>query len=93
MNKLQMDPPLGGGAPPRFFIRAQRVARPPTPWTWTIHEEARPEPVRCSTRLYRSAEDAWAVGHAVLNRLPKSAVNALADARRNPVLGCDPVSN
>src|SRR4051812_47020227 len=73
MNKLQMDRPLGGRAPPRFFVRAQRVARPPTPWAWAIHEEGRPAPFWCSTRLYRSAEDAWAVGHAMLGRLPVSA--------------------
>ena len=82
MNKLQMDPPLGGGTPPRFFVRAQRVARSPTPWTWAIHEEGRSEPLRCSTRLYRSAEDAWAVGSAVLGRLPKSSFKAPAPPAR-----------
>ena len=85
MNKLQMDPPLGGGASARYFVKAQRVARPPTPWTWAIYEEARREPVWCSTRLYRSAEDAWAVGHAMLDRLPKSVVNAAAEAPPNAV--------
>jgi hypothetical protein len=83
MDKLQMDPPVGGGAAPQFVVRAQRVARPPTPWRWTIHEEGRAEPLRCSTRLYRSAEDAWAVGQAMLDRLPKSTVNALAEEQRN----------
>ena len=72
--------------------RVAPAARPPTPWTWAICEEGRAEPLRCSTRLYRSAEDAWAVGHAMLDRLPKAAVNALADAQRNPVLGCDPAA-
>ena len=90
MNKLQMDRPLGAGAPPRFFVRAQRVARPPTPWAWAIHEEGRPAPFWCSTRLYRSAEDAWAVGRAMLGRLPVSAVNAMADAQQHTVLGHDP---
>ena len=92
MNKLQMDPPLGGGARPRFFVRAQRVARPPTPWTWAICEEGRAEPLRCSARLYRSAEDAWAVGHAMLDRLPKSVVNVLAAPQRNAVASHGPTS-
>ena len=80
MNKLQMDPSFGGGTAPRLVVSAARVARPPTPWTWMIHEEGCPEPVRSSTRLYRSAEDAWTVGKAVLERLPKSvAKEALPD--------------
>ena len=89
MNKLDMEPPLGGGEP-QFSVRAQRVARPPTPWAWAIHEEGRPAPFWCSTRLYRSAEDAWAVGRAMLGRLPVSAVNAMADAQQHAVLGHDP---
>ncbi len=83
MSKLRTAPPLpgGGAAPPRFFVRAERVARPPAPCSWAIHEEGRAEPLRCSTRAYRSAEDAWAVGSAVLDRLPKSAIEAPASAR------------
>ena len=73
MNKLQMDRPLGGGdGPPLRFVKVQRRARPPAPWAWAIHEEGRDEPLRCSARSYRCAEDAWAVGHAVLGRLPKA---------------------
>jgi hypothetical protein len=71
MAKLDMDAPLGGGIAPRLVVKVQRQSRPPTPWAWTIHEEGRAEPFRCSTRLYRCAEDAWAVGHAVLDRLPR----------------------
>jgi hypothetical protein len=72
MNKLQMDPPLGGGAPLHLIIKVERRARPPAPWVWTICEEGRTEPLQCSKRLYRSAEDAWTVGKAVLERLPRS---------------------
>jgi len=72
MNRLQLDPPLGGGIAPRLVVRVQRQARPPTPWAWAIHEEGRTEPFRSSTQLYRSAEEAWAVGRAVLDRLPRS---------------------
>jgi hypothetical protein len=86
MNKLQMDPPLGGGASPRLSVRAQRMARPPKFWSWAIHEEGRAEPFRRPTRLYRSAEDAWTVGHAVLERLPKPASKgeSTANARAAP---------
>jgi len=90
MSKLQMDPPLGAGAPSRLFVKAQRVARPPSPWTWVIYEEGRPHPFRCSRRLYRSAEDAWAVGHAMLDRLPKSAIQS--PAQQDTDLGDGPAS-
>ncbi len=83
MSKLRMDPPPGGGTAPRFLVRVERRARPPAPWAWTIHEEGRAEPSRRSTRFYRSAEDAWAVGSAVLGRLPRSAVEAPAPPRRD----------
>ena len=76
MNKLQMDPPLGGGAPPHFAVKVERRARQPAPWAWAICEEGRTAPLRRSTRLYRSAEDAWTVGKAVLERLPTLTVNA-----------------
>ncbi len=79
MSKSRMDPPLGAGAPPRLFVKAQRVARPPTPWAWAIYDDTRPDPIRRSTRLYPSAAEAWAVGHAMLSRLPRSAVRASVD--------------
>jgi len=72
MSKLQMDPPLGGGAPPHFIVRVERRARPPAPWGWMIGQEGRAEPLHCSKRYYRSAEDAWTFGKAMLERLPKS---------------------
>jgi hypothetical protein len=76
MNKLQMDPPLGGGTVPRFFVRVQRRAQPPAPWAWEIYEEGRTAPSRCSTRSYRSADEAWAVGRAMLDHLRKPAHRA-----------------
>ena len=84
MNKLQLDPPLGGGAPPHFVVRVERRARPPAPWAWAICEEGRIAPLRRSTRLYRSAEDAWMVGKAVLERLPTLAVSAAPLSLENP---------
>jgi hypothetical protein len=92
MNKLQMDPPLGGGITPRFVVRAQHVARPPAPWRWAIYEEGGSQPSRCSTRLYRSAEDAWAVGHALLSRLPRSAIKTPAPGQHDTGLGDDPAA-
>jgi len=75
MSNLQMDPPLGGGAPPRLVVKAKRVARPPMPWAWIIQEEGDTQPLRTSTRLYASAEEAWAVGHAMLERLPRCVLH------------------
>ena len=77
-----MHPPLA--AEPRFVVRVRRSARPPTPWAWAIHEEGLAEPSRCSTRLYRCAEDAWAVGRAVLERRPRSAIKAAASQDPTP---------
>src|SRR3712207_6003252 len=66
-----MEPPLGAGAAPRLFGRAHRRVRPPTPWTWAIHQEGQAEPCRCSTRFCRSADEVWAVCHAPLERVGK----------------------
>ena len=86
-------PPIGGGTAPRLVIRVQRRVRLPTPWAWAIYEEGRAEPFRCSTRFYRSAEDAWMVGRAMLNRLPHSAIISLAETHRNEVSDRDPASD
>jgi hypothetical protein len=79
MSKLLAAPPIGGGEP-LLFVRALRTALAPLPWAWAwaIHEEGRPEPVRRSLRRYGSAEDAWAGGRAVLDRLPPSPIKAAA---------------
>jgi hypothetical protein len=68
MSKLQMAPPIRDGAVPRFFVRVHRPARPPLPWTWAIHQEGRARPCRRSIRAYRSADEAWAAGQAMLAR-------------------------
>ena len=93
MRNPQTSPPIGGGAAPRLVIRVQRRARLPAPWAWVIYEEGQSEPCRCSTRFYRSAEDAWMVGGAMLNRLPHSAITSLAEAHRSAVSGRDPTSD
>jgi hypothetical protein len=70
MNKLDMEPPLGGGVP-QFSVRTQRIARPPTPWMWAIYKDGWAEACRCSSLSYRSAEEAWAVGRAMLHHMKK----------------------
>ena len=90
MKNPQLPPAFGDGIAPRLVIEVQRLARPPTPWTWAIPEKGRAEPFRCSTRLHRPAEDAWTAGHAMLDRPPKSAVINSAEARRNAVSERDP---
>ena len=59
----------GWRPPRRFSVTVQRLARPPTPWTWAIHEDDAADPCRRSSRFYRSAEEAWAVGRAMLTRM------------------------
>jgi hypothetical protein len=59
------------------MVKVQRQARPPTPWAWAIHEDGQSAPLRCSTRFYRSAEDAWKVGRAMLDHLPRAAGQAV----------------
>ena len=59
----------GWRPPRRFSVTVQRLARPPTPWTWAIHEDDAADPLHRSSRFYRSAEEAWAVGRAMLTRM------------------------
>jgi hypothetical protein len=79
MNKLQLDPPLGAWAAPRYVVRVQRQSRSRTPWSWAICEEGKAEPCRQSTRLYCSADEAWVVGRAVLERLGPPTRHAALD--------------
>ena len=59
----------GWRPPRRFYVTVQRLARPPMPWTWAIHEDDATDPCRRSRRFYRSAEEAWAIGRAMLVRM------------------------
>ena len=59
----------GWRPPRRFSVTVQRLARSPMPWTWAIHEDDAADPFRRSGRFYRSAEEAWAVGRAMLTRM------------------------
>jgi hypothetical protein len=89
MSKLQMNPPLGGGVPSRLCVKAQHVARPPTPWRWVIYEEGESKPLRCSTRLYPSAEEAWAVGHTMIARLPRHVLQTPTASQGDAAPGRD----
>jgi hypothetical protein len=72
MHTLQSDPPLGGAPMREFFVKAERIGRPPSPWIWAIYEMNRPDALHRSSRSYRSAEDAWAVGCEMLARLGRA---------------------
>ena len=73
----------GWRPPRRFSVTVQRLARPPTPWTWAIHEDDMPEPLQRSGRFYRSAEEAWAVGRAMLPRLTDPSHKTRVEGHRS----------
>jgi hypothetical protein len=83
MNKPRMNFSRKDSATPALVVRVQRKARSPTPWTWAIHEDGQPAPLRCSTRFYRSAEDAWKVGRAMLDHLPRATSQAVPLVHQN----------
>jgi hypothetical protein len=72
----------GWRPPRRFSVTVQRLARPPSPWTWAIHEEDVADPFQRSSRFYRSAEEAWAVGRAMLIRMTDPTHKACCGANR-----------
>jgi hypothetical protein len=71
MSERHKHRPAGSGAPPLLLVKVQRLAKPPMPWTWAIHKEGAAEAHRRSIRFYRSAEEAWAAGRAVADRMGK----------------------
>jgi hypothetical protein len=77
----------GWGTPRRrFSVTVQRLARPPMPWTWAIHEDDATEPCHRSSRFYRSAEEAWAVGRAMLIRMTDPIHGTRTEGSRSEVL-------
>ena len=81
-----------GWRPPlRFSVTVHRLARPPMPWTWAIHEDDAAEPLHRSSRFYRSAEEAWAVGRAMLTRLTGPSLRTRAEGGRSETLEDGPV--
>ena len=64
------SPPAGAvGMDPPFFVRVQRSARPPMPWTWAIYRRGDDSPCRSAVRGYGTADEAWEAGRATLARL------------------------
>ena len=84
-----------GWRPPRrrFSVTVRRLARPPLPWTWAIHEDDAADPLHRSSRFYRSAEEAWAVGRAMLPRLTDPTHRARAEGKRSGALEGGPTSS
>ena len=76
----------GWRPPRRFSVTVQHLARPPMPWTWAIHEDDAAEPCHRSSRFYRSAEEASAVGRAMLPRLTSPIQGTRAGGHRTEAL-------
>lgn len=51
-----------------YLVRADRLGRPPLPWTWAIYKAGDGIVYVRGEQFYRSAEDAWAAGTALLLR-------------------------
>ncbi len=83
----------GWRPPRRFSVTVQRLARPPMPWTWAIHEDDAAEPCHRSSRFYPSAEEAWAVGRAMLTRMTGLNQRVRAEENRSEALEGGPVPN
>ena len=83
----------GWRPPRRFSVMVQRLARPPMPWTWAIYEDDATDPCHRSSRFYRSAEEAWAVGRAMLTRMTGPIPGTRAQEDRSDALGGGPVPN
>ena len=69
MSLLQSGPPMGGAPTREVIVKAERIGLPPRPWTWAIYEADGQEALHRSSRTYRSAEDAWTMGHTVYGLL------------------------
>ena len=84
-----------GWRPPRrrFSITVQRLARPPMPWTWAIREDDATEPCHRSSRFYRSEEEAWAVGRAMLTRMTGPTRGTRAGESRSEASVGGPISS
>ena len=77
----------------RLSVAVHRLARPPTPWTWAIHEDDVADPYHRSSRFYRSAEEAWAVGRAMLTRMTGPTRRARAEGNWSEALEGRPTAS
>ena len=81
----------GWRPPRRFSVTVQCLARPLTPWPWAIHKDDAAEPCHRSSRFYRSAQEAWAVGRAMLPRLTDPSHRRRAEGNRGEAGGSGPI--
>ena len=65
------DSSISGGRA-EYFVRAERLGRPPLPWSWSIYKVGDGIPYERGERFYRSAEEAWEAGNAILRRTRRS---------------------
>jgi len=84
---------MGGRSPRRFSVMVQRLARPPMPWAWAIYGDGVTDPYHCSSRFYRSAEEAWAVGRAMLTRITSPNYRTITGEERTNAPEGDPISS
>ncbi len=84
-----------GWRPPRrrFSVTVQHLARPPMPWTWAIYEDDVADPYHRSSRFYRSAEEAWAVGRAMLTRMTSPIPATRVEGSRSQAMGGGSIPN
>ena len=71
MSKVRDKSPVAGDAA-EFTVRAERLGRPPLPWTWSIYKAGDGIAYERGELFYRSAEDAWMAGNAVLQQTRRS---------------------
>ena len=63
---LDKRPTIGGRTD--VFVRAERVGQQPAPWVWVIYSAGGLATWQRATQGYRSAEEAWTAGSAVLRQ-------------------------
>jgi hypothetical protein len=61
------DSVSGETAKPDLVVRAERLGPQPLPWTWAIYKADVGVPYMQGNQFYRSADEAWAAGTAILH--------------------------
>ena len=64
--------PLAGGYKAKPVVKARQQTLPPRCWRWEIQFDDEPHARAASECVYRSANDAWEAGRAVLARSAKT---------------------
>ena len=71
MGKTDNEGSIAGGKA-EYLVRSERLGRPPLPWAWAIYRVGDSIACERGEHFYRSAEDAWAAGRAMLLRRRRS---------------------